>query len=89
MLVLLVSMLSSIYIYIAIKGAVGACVLPGLVGSLSPLLAPTSNPTLVKFLSATLEDINFPFISLNWPKFSEQTFVSVASLVSHHAKGIM
>ena len=48
-------------------------------------------PTLVKFLSATLDDIriHLPFIILNGPKSSKQTFASAANKILQYAKRIM
>ena len=71
-------------------GDAGTRVLPGLVGSLSRCLAPTSDiaTTLAKFLSAILKDINLPFTSLNWTESSEQTFANVANVVPYYAKSI-
>ena len=57
-------------------------VLPaGIVGSLSPWLVPTSNPTFTKFLSVTLEDVHLSFTILKW---TEST--SVVRVVPHHTK---
>ena len=49
--------------------------------------APTSYPTIAKFLSAT-QDVNLPFTGLNWTEPFEQTFASVTSVVPHNAKRI-
>ena len=74
---------------IAWKGAVRTRALPGLLWSLTLRLAPTSNPTLVKLLSATLKGIHLPFTSLILTESSEQIFATKASVDPHHAENIM